>query len=319
MPNAFIHRNPTADEVERIRLSISSFQDGSGQEKDADGTTRAGWRDLERVIAEILGGEGGENKDVFDVIVPSADDGNTAFGLSLKSTELRRSTAIQDLATTGRVYMELCNSPAKLWVPLKQKHGVTEAEFSGQRHAKKVGDSVLETVHTWHAETKARYDSLGKRKLDLSRSVYLVISYSPQRAGRPRRYQIHAFNLDYAKEIQWKYISDRCLRGFDPDHPDEVLFDWYGLSGGQLKYYPRATTAVHLSPPFELEQPRGVSIAEKCSRYWPKEWVAAKGTVPISHASLATEFRAYVDLFADQKTKETLNRVADELRSIKKD
>jgi hypothetical protein len=69
------------------------------------------------------------------------------------------------------------------------------------------------------------------------------------------------------------------LRGYDPTYPDEVLVDWYGLSGGQLKYYPRASEAKHYTEQFQLLLPKMVSISEKASVYWPKAWVEAGGII----------------------------------------
>lgn len=85
MSISFVTRGPSQDEVEQLRLAMSSFRDGSGQEKDQEGGTRPGWRDLERVIAEILGGVAPESKSVFDVFIPSTEQQDTDYGLSVKS------------------------------------------------------------------------------------------------------------------------------------------------------------------------------------------------------------------------------------------
>src|SRR5205823_12611324 len=114
MPVAFIDRSPTGSETEQHRLALSSFRDGSGWEREEGGTTVAGWRQLERVVAEVFGGAAQENKGVFDVILPSDSSPNTDYGISVKSKELSRRTAIADLLDgTGRLYLELANSPAK--------------------------------------------------------------------------------------------------------------------------------------------------------------------------------------------------------------
>ena len=64
-----INRAPTPDETKLLMLAMSTYRDGTGQEREKDGSTRPGWRDFERIFAEILGGSAPENKDVFDVVV----------------------------------------------------------------------------------------------------------------------------------------------------------------------------------------------------------------------------------------------------------
>jgi hypothetical protein len=54
-----------------------------------------------------------------------------------------------------------------------------------------------------------------------------------------------------------------------------VLFEWYGESGGQLKYYPFASNAKWASVPFQLEplpDAEGYGILAKASAYFPQLW-----------------------------------------------
>ena len=62
-------RTPTKNEVERIRLILSTYQDGSGMLHQKGGSTLPGWRDFERTVAIVFGGEAQENKDIFDVLI----------------------------------------------------------------------------------------------------------------------------------------------------------------------------------------------------------------------------------------------------------
>lgn len=55
------------DEVERIRLLLSTYQDGTGQ---YSGGQEPGWRDFERVTALTFAGAAQESKSIFDVLVP---------------------------------------------------------------------------------------------------------------------------------------------------------------------------------------------------------------------------------------------------------
>ena len=62
----FVDRAPTDSEVERIRLVLSTFQDGTGMN---DGGRRPGWRDFERAVAVVLNADAPESKFVFDVLL----------------------------------------------------------------------------------------------------------------------------------------------------------------------------------------------------------------------------------------------------------
>lgn len=257
----FVSRAPTPQELTRLKLLMSTYTDGSGYEKNADGTTRPGWRDFERIVAEWVGGSAPEGKSIFDITVPSTIN-NSVYGISVKSKGFSKNK-FSALLSDGRVYMELCNSPAKLWEPLKLK-GIFEDDFENLRKPNEIGNSVIETVHSW-------YDNSGVTNIDTNNSVHLTISYQKVKDQEPI-FHLHSFNLEFPENIQWKYKSKKCLMGYDPEFPDEVLFDWYALSGGQLKYYPKATKAIFSSEQFKLLNARTVSITEKAKEYWPDVW-----------------------------------------------
>lgn len=169
--------------------------------------------------------------------------------------------------------MEIANSPAKLWEVLKTDYNIKEQDFENKLHAHQIGTSVLQSIKSWHLEGKSIHERLFPgRTLDLDKSFYLCISYSTPKVNGEREYQLHSFSLDFTTIVDWKYSSDKCLRGFDPIAPSEPLFDWYGLSGGQLKYYPRAIQSLHKSEVFTLLKPQGLSISEKAQAYWETEW-----------------------------------------------
>ena len=270
MALSFISRAPSAQEVDVLKLLLSTFCDGGGGLATPTGSL-PDWRQIERVVAAMFKSRAGENKGVFDVIVLSDAVGGGDFGLSVKSKELKRSTALADLATGGRVYMELSNSPAKFWDALKAK-GIAEADFRARREPDLVGNTVIETVQAWHREAATAYGRQpARRTLDLAQSAYLVFSYRKRESALPE-YQVHSFALDFPAGIRWRYKSDNCLSGEDPGHPDEDLFDWYAVSGGQLKYYPRAARARFSSEIFTLVPPKQVSLLEKAAMCFPEEW-----------------------------------------------
>lgn len=310
----FVNRPPRVHEVEQLRLALSTFQDGSGQERDSAGNTRAGWRDMERVFAELLCGRAPENKELFDIVVPSGNEKGVIYGVSVKSKELSRVSAIGDLSSTGRVYMELCNSPAKLWEPVTSL-GISEADFRSQLCAQEIGESIVETVNGWHTEYKLNHDASNQTIIDINKSVHLVVSYSRPRSGRPREFQIHSFPVALPSGLQWFYNTPRCLRAFDPKYPNEVLLDWYALSGGQLKYYPRASESLYASSRFQLLQPPLMTVKEKASRYWPEKWIDSKGDVELTPLKLASELESYAKLFGSDHS-DVLRDCAEKLKRL---
>ena len=269
----FATRNPTDKETKHIRALLSTFRDGSGNQSESDGTTRASWREIERCIAEVVLGPASEDKHIFDVIAPDNLNPDIFYGFSIKSKQLSRKNFLK-LPTVGRVYMEVANSPAKFWDDIGLSHGHTEREFSRMLHPAQMGDTVLASVRKWHLEGKQKFEAARPGKiLDLENSRYLCVSYSNESDANERLYQIHAFALDYKPGIAWSYKSDRCLTGKDPDYLTESLFDWYGSSGGQLKYYPRATDALYSSQVFKmLIPPRKLTLTDKAKVYFPDEF-----------------------------------------------
>lgn len=263
---AFIDRPPTEEEVTHFCHMLSTFRDGSGNEKEPDGTTRAGWRQIERCVAELVGAQGGEDKSIFDVIGIDETNPKLVYGFSVKSKQLDP-RGFEGLAKDGRVYMEIANSPAKFWAELQQKHGVTEQDFRNKKDPQRTGDTIINLVETWHKEGKAIFEINFKGiKLDLTGSCYLCVSYSKESKSDDRKYQVHVFDLAYPKAIVWEYKSAACLSGYDPANKGEVLLDWYGLSGGQLKYYPKAKTARFATKPFKLERPTMLSSLKERAR-----------------------------------------------------
>jgi hypothetical protein len=310
----FLTRAPTQQEQDLLRLAVSTFSDGGGMIREGAGGSLPGWRDFERAVAEVLKGKASESKAIFDVVVPS-DTPRVDYGLSLKSKELDRPSAIGDLERDGRVYMELSNSPAKFWRALGAK-GITEEDFRNQRRAEDVGAIVLDTVEGWHQAAANGHQAATGRELHLGRSAFVVLSYSSARAGA-RDYQWHSFDLAFPRGIVWQYRSAKSLKGFDPAHPREVLVDWYGLSGGQLKYYPRASSARQKSAVFKLLQAPKLSILAKAARYWPEEFRKAGGTHAMTTADVANEIGALIFCAGNAEAKKILEDAYEQIKKIR--
>ena len=263
----FVDRQPTSCEVERLRLILSTYQDGTGM-LAREGRTLPGWRDFERAVALAFGGEAQESKAIFDVLLSHTERPAVKYGLSCKMRgELNK------IARTGRVSLELSNSAGQFWDYLKTK-GITQSNY---RDAPlEVGRSVIEVVEGWHYAVSIEQGG----NVDLSGSSYLVLSWN--KAGL---YQLHQFSLTLPdiSTLRW-YFPSIARRGLESparrlNGDDELgtLFEWYGESGGQLKYYPFASAAIWASEPFQLEPLRetGYGILAKAASYFTELWAEA--------------------------------------------
>ncbi len=249
---------PTAAEIERLRLILSTYRDGSGQEL---GGNLPGWRDFERSVALAFGGRAVESKAIFDVLVPAEPP---EYGISCKM----RST-LNETRRTGRVTIELSNSSAKF------DDAFAAAGLTRQNMRARPDDSgavILTTVAGWHA--------LIAEEIDLERSSYFSLSYNA--AGE---YQLHQFSLHLpgAETMTWAY-PDRADgqpgKRLEGRANGEKVIEYYYASGGQLKYYPHIRDAIWQSDVFRLEQLDAVEVlynAEtKAALYFPQKWRATE-------------------------------------------
>jgi len=271
MPLAFVHRPPTSQEVQKLRLILSTYQDGTGmlQDKKRKGRTLPGWRDFERTVALALDGDAPEDKAIFDVLLSDPDRPGVKYGLSCKMRgELDR------IDKDGRVTLELSNSAKKFWAHLKTK-GVNETDY--KKHPRKVGIALVELVEDWHWAVGVA----GSGQVDLAASSYLVLSWN--KAGW---YQVHwfALRLPDPKKLKWYFpmvvrSGDKVIAGhLSGDDGSGTVFEWYGESGGQLKYYPLAGAARWASDRFRLEAlPDNIEhgILAKVAAYFPSLWAEA--------------------------------------------
>lgn len=268
MTTPLVDRNPTDKEFERFRLILSTYQDGSGQQATKSGTTLPGWRDFERAVALAFGGIPQESKYIFDVLIPDPKRRNVHFGISCK---MRRT--LNDTKRNGRVTLELSNSSGKFWAKLKE-HGINQQNY--KHNAGLVSKILLGLVEAWHKDVGLENNG----QVDLSKSFYLALSWNIQ-----GEYQLFKFALPLpdATVLKWDFptVSNggeekigRRLRGKDGAG---TLFEWYGESGGQLKYYPLAENALWRSEVFHLEElPEDWAskhgILAKARDYFPKLW-----------------------------------------------
>jgi hypothetical protein len=195
--------------------------------------------------------------------------------------------------------------------------GFKEAHFTAKKRAQEVGEVVLKTVTSWHEESVKIHAGSYGRILDLSSSRFLVLSYRlPKDSTQKGQYQWHSFSLAFPKNIKWKYLSKRCLRGYDPAHPKEVLFDFYLLSGGQLKYYPRASTAIFSSQVFELAEPRRISALLRAARMYPEAWISAGGASDFTAKHVEEDLLNMSHLAPSTEVKQILQEAIEKLQRL---
>ena len=267
---AFAHRAPDETELTRLRLLLSTFQDGTGMlAVDNSLATLPGWRDFERAVALTFGGVPSENKDVMDVRLPDSARPDVYFGLSCKMRrELNRVTK------DGRVTIELSNAARAFWNRLGN-FGITAENY--RDHAPQVGSELIALVGEWHTATGIASGG----DIDLAGSYYLTLMWN-----NDGKYQLHQFPIELPDPAEIRWYCPVFKRGgvskpgnaIRGDDGAGTLFEWYGQSGGQLKYYPKAGDALWQSDVFRLEPlptdtPHGlISKAQAYySNLWPKD------------------------------------------------
>ncbi len=193
-----------------------------------------------------------ESKAIFDVLFSDPGNPGLAYGISCKMrSELNR------IDKDGRVTVEVSNSAGIFWNHLN-KSSTTQANY--REAPGEVGKLVIEQIEQWHKEV--RTNNAGTKilqkgkvsetvressgKVDFNKSSFLVLSYNTIGV-----YQLHQFVLDLPnpETLEWEFTASsrrnsgesRRLVGKDKSG---VLFEWYGESGGQLKYYPIGTDAI---------------------------------------------------------------------------
>ena len=268
IPVAFAHRSPSEPELTRFRLLLSTFQDGTGMLALPQGATLPGWRDFERAVALSFGGIPSENKDIMDVRLPDPARAGVFFGISCK---MRRE--LHRVRRDGRVTIELSNAARAFWNRLSED-GITTENY--RSHPQQVGIAIVNLVRAWHAS--ASIENGGD--VDLTGSCYLTLMWNTS-----GEYQLHQFSIDLPNPNDLDWYCPEVQRGGVPrvgnrisaSDEDGTLFEWYGQSGGQLKFYPHVDTSLWASDTFRLEPlppntPHG--LLSKASLYYPDLWPA---------------------------------------------
>jgi hypothetical protein len=267
---------PTEAQIAKLRLILSTYQDGTGQLPAPNNMTLPGCRDFERAVAAAFDGQSQESKHIFDVLTISKDAVYT-YGISCKMRgELTKSVDRVDRkgrSLKGRISMELSNSAKYFWNQLKAR-GINEANYRDK--PQETGIALIDLVRSWHNEKSSI--------INLHKSFYFVLSWD-----RKGSYQLHqfAFILPDPRSLHWHFptkigknkAEEPAVR-LAGDDDFGTIFEWYGDTGGQLKYYPLTQDAIWISDIFHLE-PLPVSdelaygIIAKARTYFPDQWKTA--------------------------------------------
>lgn len=256
----FVHRPPTQKEFEKFRLILSTYQDGTGMLAADGNSTLPGWRDFERSFALAINGIAAEDKGIYDVHIPDPNRKDVYFGASCKM----RGTLRQARAK-GIVTIEVSNAAGEFWDALKDA-GLDENNYSNK--PKRSGEILIELVESWHEDVGLTTGG----NVDNDRSFYLTLQWEKS-SGSYQLFQ-YAIDMPDPSKLSWS-VSGRRLSA---KRNDDVLFEWYGHSGGQLKYYPTTKEAIWQTDEFKLEPiPDGfeIGIMSKAATYFPEKWKRA--------------------------------------------
>lgn len=267
MSRAFLTRSPNSAELTLLRKFLASYREGSGNLREPDGTSRADYRQIERCFAELLHGRTTENKAFYDFVVESNEGGGIAVrGASIKSKEIENLREYASNNSKIRSYLELSNSSAKDWSLCKSR-GLSENEFRAMENADEFGRVVLDRQRTERMASQEAYLSTIKAETKLfveQDCVYISLLYSPM-VDRERTYLVSSFHAVLPEPQCWEFKGKRLV---GCDESGGVLYEWYALSGGQFKYYPKIIDRLHGTDLFTLAQyrPAFEPLRQKVSR-----------------------------------------------------
>lgn len=267
MERAFLTRAPNASELKLLGKYLGSYRDGSGNNREKDGTSRADSRQIERCFAELLHGTTTESKFFYDFVVEFNESGGIAVrGASLKSKEIQHLTEYKNPVKRAamRAHLELSNSNATDWA-LCAKKGLTQKDFESHKRAAEFGAVILERQKLERQRSESTYceQSGGVTKTFIAREcVYISILYSPPNHGE-RSWLVSSFSVDLPKPAQWSF-RERCIVG--TDNEGGTLYEWYALSGSQFKYYPKLKDRLYGTDLFQLPKPTTESLRAKATR-----------------------------------------------------
>lgn len=256
-------RPPTAGELALLKKFLATYRDGTGGNRESDGSSRADSRQIERCFAELLHGRTTESKAFYDFVVESNESGGIAVrGASIKSKQAAKLRDYAKQEATMRSYLELSNSSAKDWALCKD-HGLTDADFVAHRYPEKFGEVVLLRQQLERQASEHTYIAEQPNKTFMSKDcVFISVLYSPKVKGE-RSWLVSTFPVQLPKPATWVFAG-KALVGKDAD--GAKLYEWYARSGSQFKYYPKLSSRLNGTELFDVPKPTVETLRAKSSR-----------------------------------------------------
>ncbi len=255
------------NQVEQIRLLMSTYQDGTGQLLIKDGTTLPNWRDFERSVATTFKGYAFENKGFLDVVIDGQeinDSGKIGISCKMRNT-------LTSFISNGSISLELSNALNKFWAELN-RNKIENVRFV-RVVPEKAGKLIVDLYESW------KFEAAKKIGVDIEKSFYLTCLYDLRKGI----YQLFAlpFLLPDPATLDWIIRESKDSnenRGTLVGKKDgKLIIEWYGISGGQLKYYPTKNDVIWQSKPFKLEPipniESGYGLIQKAKSYFPNKWI----------------------------------------------
>jgi hypothetical protein len=263
MERAFLTRPPTAGELTLLKKFLATYRDGSGGNREGDGSSRADSRQIERCFAELLHGRTTESKAFYDFVVESNESGGIAVrGASIKSKQVAKLQEYAKHKATLRSYLELSNASAKDWALCKD-YGLTESDFETHKHPEKFGEVILKRQQQERQASEQAYIAGHPSKSFVPRDcIFISVLYSPEVKGE-RSWLVSTFPVLLPKPAAWVFAG-KALVGKDADGANH--YEWYALSGSQFKYYPKLSTRLNGTELFEVPKPTVETLRAKATR-----------------------------------------------------
>jgi hypothetical protein len=263
MERAFLTRPPTAGELTLLKKFLATYRDGTGGNRESDGSSRADSRQIERCFAELLHGRTTESKAFYDFVVESNESGGIAVrGASIKSKQMAKLRDYPKQKATIRSYLELSNSSAKDW-GLCKDYGLTEADFEAHKQPEKFGEVILARQQQERQASEQAYTAGHPNKGFVSKDcIFISVLYSPALKGE-RSWLVSTFPVQLPKPAGWVFAG-KALIGKDTDGAN--LYEWYALSGSQFKYYPKLSSRLNGTELFEVPKPTVETLRAKAAR-----------------------------------------------------
>lgn len=264
MQRPFLNRDPSQSELDLLRKFLGSYRDGSGNNRELDGSTRADSRQIERCFAELLHGKTTENKAFYDFVVESNESGAIAVrGASIKSKEIKKLSEFKGNKNL-RAHLEISNSSAKDW-KLCNERGLTTKDWQEKRYPDQFGSVILDRQKLERESSERAYIEQNRdaeRIFIHSDCVFISVMYSPIES-KDRHWLVSIFPVLLPPPSEWIFRGS-SITGVDVD--GETIYEWYALSGSQFKYYPRMCDRTLGTGLFTLPKPAVETLRAKASR-----------------------------------------------------